>query len=386
MTTGKLTIQPVHTEKEKLEFIHFQWEVYRDDPLWVPPLVSERVHFLDREHHPFYEHADVDFFIARRDGKPVGTVAVNVNHRHNEVHDEQVGFFGYFEVLEDREAAEALLETAGRWVKERGMTAIRGPATFSLNEEAGLLVDGWNGPPVIMMTYNPRYYVDFVEGAGFAKAMDLVAYMLDIHEYGPNGEHMPPKLVRVAKKIQERGGFTARPVNLRHFDDEVVRVKTIYNEAWQKNWGFVPLTEGEIDQLASDLRQMIDPDLIWVAERDGETIAMLLCLPDLNQPLLKAYPRPGVPEWWTLAKFWYHWKVRRDVKTLRGLVGGVLEERRGLGIMSVLMVETALAALRRGYRHCELSWILENNTMTRRTSEMLGAYVYRTYRIYEKAL
>ena len=302
------------------------------------------------------------------------------------MHDEQVGFFGYFEVLEDREAAEALLETAGTWVKERGMTALRGPATFSLNEEAGLLVDGWDGPPVVMMTYNPRYYVDFIEGAGFAKAMDLVAYMLDIQKYGPNGEHMPPKLLRVAKKIQERGGFTARPVNMRQFGDEVERVKMIYNAAWQKNWGFVPLTEGEIDQLAKDLKQMIDPDLIWIAERDGETLGMLLCLPDVNQPLLKAHPRPGVPEWWTLLKFWYHWKVRHDVTTLRGLVGGVLEEKRGLGIMSVLMVEAALLALRKGYRRCELSWILENNMMTRRTCEMLGGYVYRTYRMYEKAV
>ena len=156
MTNGKLTIQPVQTPKERMEFIRFQWEVYRDDPLWVPPLVSERVHFLDEVHHPFYEHADVAFFMARRDDKPVGTLAVNVNYRHNEVHEEQVGFFGYFEVLKDREAAEALLETAGEWVKERGMTALRGPATFSLNEEAGLLVDGWDGPPTRPGRRRPR--------------------------------------------------------------------------------------------------------------------------------------------------------------------------------------------------------------------------------------
>ena len=385
MTNGKLTIQPVHTPEETREFIHFQWEVYRDDPNWVPPLISERVHFLDKKGHPFHEHADVELFMARRDGKPVGTIAAIVNHRHNEVHEDKVGFFGYFEVLQDREAAEALLEAAGNWVREHGMTVIRGPETFSQNEEAGLLVDGWNGPPVIMMTYNPRYYVDFIEGAGFYKAMDLLAYMVDIYKYGSHGENLPPKLLRVVEKLKKRGGFTVRQVDMRNFDEEVLRVKKIYNAAWQKNWGFVPMTEAEMDHLAASLKQMVDPRLIWIAEKDGETIGMLLNLPDLNQALLKAYPRPGVPEWWTMAKFFWHWKVRGSVTTLRGLVGGVLEEYRGLGVMAVMTVEAARAALPH-YRQCELSWILENNTMTRRDCEMLGGYVYRTYRLYEKAL
>ncbi|MFL7791927.1 MAG: GNAT family N-acetyltransferase [Anaerolineae bacterium] len=385
MTNGKLVIQPIHTPEERLEFIHFQWEVYRDDPNWVPPFISERVELLDKDRHPFHEHADMQLFVARRDGKLVGTIAGIINHRHNEVHQEQVGFFGFFEVLQDREAAEALLETACDWVREKGMTAIRGPENPSQNEEVGLLIDGWNGPPVIMMTYNPRYYVDFIEGAGFYKAMDLVAYMVDIYKYGPRGEHMPPKLVRVAKKIQERGGFTVRHVDMSNFDAEVQRIKKIYNAAWQKNWGFVSMTDAEIDHLAAALKQMVDPKLIWIAEQEGETIGMLLNLPDLNQPLLKAHPHPGTPEWWSMAKFAWHWKVRRDATTLRGLVGGILEERRGLGIMAVLMVEAAKAALPK-YRQCELSWILETNTPTRQLCELLGGYVYRTYRIYEKML
>ena len=385
MTNGKLTIQPINTPEERLEFIHFQWEVYRDDPDWVPPFISERVELLDKDRHPFHEHADMQLFMARRDGKPVGTIAGIINHRHNEVHQEQVGFFGFFEVLQDREAAEALLETACDWVREKGMMAIRGPENPSQNEEVGLLVDGWNGPPVIMMTYNPRYYVDFIEGAGFYKAMDLLAYMVDIYKFGPDCENLPPKLVRVAKKIQERGGFTVRPVEMSHFDEEVLRVKKIYNAAWQKNWGFVSMTEAEIEHLAAALKRMVDPKLIWIAEQEGETIGMLLNLPDLNQPLLKAYPRPGVPEWWSMAKFAWHWKVRGDVNVLRGLVGGILEERRGLGVMAVLMVEAARAALPK-YRQCELSWILETNAPTRQLCELLGGYVYRTYRVYEKML
>lgn len=179
MGIGTLSIQPAQTPEERMEFIRFQWKVYQDDPYWVPPLVSERVEFLDRDRHPFYEHADVAHFTARRDGEVIGTISALVNHRHNEFWNEKVGFFGLFEVIEEREVAEALLETAGEWVKARGMTSVRGPVNFSTNEELGLLVDGWDGPPVIMMTYNPPYYADFIEGAGFGKAMDLVAYMAD---------------------------------------------------------------------------------------------------------------------------------------------------------------------------------------------------------------
>jgi GNAT superfamily N-acetyltransferase len=385
MTDGKLMVQPVQTSQERLAFIHFQWEVYKDDPYWVPPLISERVEFLDKERHPFHRHSEVDLFMARRNGKPVGTIAAILNNRHNEFQGEQVGFFGLFEVLSDREAAKALLETACNWAKERGMTAIRGPANFSTNEELGLLVDGWDGPPVIMMTYNPRYYVDFIEGAGFHKAMDLVAYIMDLTPWGPHGENMPPKLLRVAKKVEQRGDFAVRKMDMRHFDEEVARFKRIYNSAWEKNWGFVPLTDAEIDHMAAGLKQVIDPDVIWFAEKDGEPIGAMLPLPDLNQALIHAYPRPGVPEWWTMVKLLWHWKVRRRVDTIRGFAGGVLEPYRGRGVEAVLFIKMAQAALRR-YRRAEISWVLENNIMMRRTAEMLGATVYRTYRIYEKEL
>ena len=385
MTNNKLTIQPACTPQERLAFIHFQWQVYRDDPYWVPPLISERVEFLDKDRHPFHRHSEVEFFIARRGGKPVGTIAAILNDRYNEFHEERVGFFGLFEVLPDREAAEALLETACDWARERGLTAIRGPMNYSTNEECGLLVDGWDGPPVIEMTYNPRYYVDFIEGAGFHKAMDLLAYMLDLVPFGQHGEGLPPKLLRVAKKVEQRGDFTMRPLDMRHFDDEINHFKHVYNSAWEKNWGFVPLTDAEIDHTAAGLKQIIDPDITWFAEKDGEPIGVMLPLPDLNQALIRAYPRPGVPEWWTMAKLLWHWKVRRCVDTMRGFAGGVLEAHRGRGVEAMLLVKTAQSALPR-YRRAEISWILENNAMMRRTAEMLGAHVYRTYRVYEKKL
>jgi hypothetical protein len=385
MATGKLTIHPIVTPQERMDFIHFQWQVYEDDPLWVPPLISERIEFLDVERHPFHQHSEVALFMARRNGQPVGTIAAIRNNRHIEFQDEQVGFFGLFEVLQDPEAAHLLLDTACNWVRQQGLVAIRGPANFSTNEEAGLLVNGWDGPPKIMMTYNPPYYADMIESAGFVKAMDLLAYILDLRQFGPDGAKLPAKLRRVAKKIQERGGFSVRTLDMSHFDREVRRFKEIYNSAWAKNWGFVPLTDAELDHMGAGLKQILDPDIVVWAEKDGEPVGAMIPLPNVSQALIRAYPRPGVPEWWSMAKLLWHWKVRHSVDTIRGFAGGVLEPYRGRGVEAVLFVKMADAALRR-YRWAEISWVLESNVMMCRTAEMLGAEVYRTYRIYEKQL
>lgn len=381
---GALTIEQARTADERMEFIRFPWQVYRDDPYWVPPLVSERVEFLDPQRHPFYEHAEVAPFLARRGQEVVGTVAALINHRHNEYWGEKVGFFGLFEVVPEREVAEALLETACNWVRERGMTAIRGPMNFSTNEELGLLVDGWNGPPVIMMTYNPRYYKEFIEGVGFARAMDLLAYLVDL---GPiRQEGLPERTIRVAEEVKRRRGIRVRPVDMRHFDQEVQRVKEVYNSAWSKNWGFVPLTDREIEHIAAQLRQILDPDLCCFIEKEDRTIGFALILPNLNQPLLKAYPRPQTPEGWTMLKLLWNWKVRHSVDTARAYAGGILEPHRGVGADAVMVVEVTRSLLRKGYRYCEISWILESNMMMRRMAEAYGGKIYRTYRIYEKAL
>lgn len=379
----KLTIEQVQTPAERMAFIHLPWKIYRNDPYWVPPLVSERVEFLDPQRHPFYRHADVALFMARRGDEVVGTIAALVNHRHNEYWNEKTGFFGLFEVVEEREVADALLETACNWVREQGMSAIRGPANFSTNEEIGLLVDGWNGPPVIMMTYNPRYYASFIEGAGFAKVMDLLAYIVDLTPYR---DGLPERTVRVAEKVMQHRGLSVRPMNLRRFEEDVAHFKRIYHSAWSRNWGFVPMDEEEIDHVAAQLRQIIDPEITFFVEKEGEPIGAVVTLPDLNQALIKAYPRPETPEWWTMLKLFWHWKVRRVVTTARGWAGGVIEPHRGVGADAALAVESAKALLRRGYRQLEGSWILENNMMTRRLVESYGGKVYRTYRLYEKGL
>ncbi len=378
-----LQIHPVTTRDDRRAFLSLPWKVYADDPYWVPPLFSERMHFI--EEHPFLEHADIEYFLAERGGDVVGTIAAFINHRHNAFQNEHIGFFGFFEVLEDPEAARALLATAESWVKERGYTAIRGPAQFSTNEECGLLVDGFDDPPRIMMTYNPRRYVEYIEGQGYAKVMDLHAYALDTDIYA-GGSRFPEKLIRVVEKIKARGEIHVRAVDMKHFDQEIERVKTIYNRSWAKNWGFVPMTDAEFDQIGADLKQILDPELSLVAEINGKPIGVSITLPDVNQPLRRAYPRPETPEWWTLIKLLWHWKIRSSITWCRVLILGVLPEYRARGVDALLYYETAKTALRKGIKHAEMSWILENNDLISRPIRVMGGEIYKTYRFYEKQL
>ncbi len=380
-----LSIQPVSSVAERRAFVSFPWKVYRDDPNWVPPLLSERMAFTDSARHPFFEHAEVEFFLARRGEEIIGTIAAFINHRHNEFHNERIGFFGFFEVLDDPEAARALLQTAEDWVRQRGYAAIRGPAQYSTNEECGLLVDGFDDPPRIMMTYNPPRYVDYIEGQGYHKAMDLHAYALDTNIYA-GGSRFPPKLIRVVEKIKARGKVRIRKVDMKHFDEEIARVEEIYNQSWARNWGFVPMTDKEFAKIGEELRAILDPDLTLVAEIDGKPIGVSITLPDVNQPLRLAYPRPETPEWWTLAKLIWYWKVRRKITWARVLILGVLPQYRARGIDALFYYETARAALKKGIQHAEMSWILENNDAISRPIRVMGGQIYKTYRFYEKML
>ncbi len=377
----------IKTKQELMEFISFAWQVYKEDPNWVPPLISMMKEMFDPQKTPFWEHAEFQNFVAKRDGKVVGRITALVSGNHNEVHQEQMGFFGFFEVLEDYEAAEALLDAASEWLQARGMTAIRGPVNPSVNDEYGLLVDGFDSPPVVMMPYNPPYYAGFFERYGLSKAMDLWAYHLDTSILGGEKvDKLPAKLVRVAEVVRKRYNYTVRNFNLRDWDAEVERFKKVYNSAWEKNWGAVAMTDHEIQHLADGLKQIMDPDLVLVVEKDGEVIGVSLTLPDVNQALLRAYPRPTTWEPWTLLKFFWNYKIRPCIDGMRVLILGVLEPYRGRGVDALLYYETAMAALPKGYKNAEMSWILETNEPMNRASRFLGGQVYKTYRIYEKPL
>ena len=378
-----IIIKPVKTLEERKAFLKFPWKVYQNDPYWVPPLFSERLHITDPQKNASFEHIEAQLWTAFRGEELVGTIAAFTNHRHNEYQNENVGFFGFFEVLEDFEAAEALLKTAENWVRDQGHSALRGPAQWSTNDECGLLVDGFNDLPRILMTYNPAYYVDYVERAGFQYARDLWAYQLGVKDFMKfTGE----RLNDLTSRITDRKQITIRNINMKIYDQEVAKVKLLYNRAWAKNWGFVPMTDAEFGQLADELKAAIDPDLVFIAEKDGKTVGFSITLPDINQALHAAYPKPSTPEWWTMLKLIWHWKVARKITWVRVLVLGVIPEYRKLGIDALMYYKSAQAAAKKGMSTGEMSWILDNNDKMNRPIIAMGGEIYKTYRFYEKAL
>ena len=380
---AELQISKVQNKDDLMDFIHFPWEVYRDNHYWVPPLISERIEFLDPEHNPFFQHARAEYFLAHRGSKLVGTISAFTNDLYNEFQGVNIGFFGFFEVLDDADAALALLSTVEDWAKEAGHESILGPAQFSTNDEVGMLVDGFDDTPRILMTYNPPRYPDFLDAAGYYKAMDLWAYKLSMDNFMQN---IPPKLLRVAENVQKRRNLRVRTIDMKNFGQEVERFKRVYNSSWERNWGFVPMTDAEINRLAKQLKPLLDPEIVIMVEHEGEVVGVSLSLPDLNQPLHKAYPRPGTPETLTMLKMVWHWKVLRRVDWFRVFALGVLPEFRGLGVDALMYLETAKNAARNGFRWAEMSWILENNDMMNRSIRLFGGEIYKTHRMYAKRL
>ena len=377
--SGSLAIEQVTDKKGLHEFIEFPFKLYRGDRNWVPPLIEERRDFLDPAKNPFFEHARSQLFLARRGGELVGTVGAVVDDNHNTVHNERMAAFGFFESIDDRAVADALLGAAEEWGRGQGMALMRGPLNFSTNQECGLLIDGFDEPPMVMMTYNPRYYASLIEARGYQKAMDLFAYIGDLDDRAQNA---PPKVFLAAQKAAKKEGLRVRKADMRQFDKEIQLVKQVYNSAWEQNWGFVPMTEHEFDHLAAGLKPVLDPDLIFIAEKsDGTPIGVSITLPDLHQALQKSGGGHMFP--FGLLKFFWH---KRKVDQVRLIIMGVVEEYRGRGIDAMFYVETGRSALARGYKRIEGSWILESNTMMNRIIERLGGKRYKTYRIYEKPL
>lgn len=385
MSVSELEIIECLTPRQRDEFIFFQWVPYQGNPYWVPPLISERREFYDKTKHPFHEHADVAMFLAKRGGQTVGTIYAIDNRAHNEFHQENIGMFGGFECLNDQAVAHALFERAEKWLRARGRTALRGPFNFSTNEECGLLIDAFDDAPRVMMTYNPPYYRELIECEGYTKAVDMFAYRREVNaQIGL--DNFPPKMKRIMEKIMQRDEIVIRKIDLKHLSEEISRVQPVYNAAWADNWGFVPMTPAEFDHLAHSLLSVIDPDLLLVVEAKGQPIGVALSLPDICDPLRRAYPQPGTPEWWTLVKFMFHYKVRKTQKYVRVLIMGVIPKYRLSGIDGLLMTQTAEIAMKKGYTLGEASWILENNLPMRSVLENTGWEIYKTYRILEKAL
>lgn len=378
-----LEIIPVRNRAQFHQFVSFPWQVYQDDPFWVPPLYHERLAFFNQKRNPFFTHADGEYYLAQREGQVVGTVAAIINHRYIEFQKEKAAFFGAFEILTDSDAGKTLLETAGNWARQRGAERIYGPATFSTNDECGLLIDGFESAPVMMMTYNPEYYVSVIESAGFVKAMDLWAWLFDAKELYPDLQ-IPERLNRLCRRVQERYHLSFRNIDMSQWPQEVERVKKIYNHAWEENWGFVPLTDAEIEHLANSLKPIIQPELALFVEVDGHPVGFALNLPDVNQPLLRIRPGPSL-----FSSYLSGLRLLRhkfETNLVRNFALGVIPEFRRRGVDALLYTETMRRAFELGYYLAEASWILENNDRMNRPIAALGGKVYKSYRIYEKEL
>lgn len=374
-------IEHVQTKKQLEQFIRIPWEVYKQDPNWVPWLYFERLEFFDKTKNPFFEHAEADYFIAYHNGQAVGSIAALINHRHNEFHNENVAHFGVFEVQNNRDAAYALLDTACEWASGRGVDKILGPMNLSTNDECGTLIEGFDMPPLILMTYNPRYYVEFIESAGFTKAMDLWAWRLTVAD-AVDPEKRTAQAGRIAQKVKERYKLTIRPVNLKDWDNELNRIQDIYNNAWEKNWGFVPMTKAEIARLAESLRPIVDARLAHICEQDGVPVGFSLILPNVNEPLGRARPGASVLGSYIGAARML-WNKRKS-EWVRVIALGVVQEFRTHGVDALLYYEGAMASHQLGYKYAEGSWILETNDKMNRAMELFGGQVYKKYRVYEK--
>ncbi len=367
-----LEVLEVKCKKDLDDFIKLPFTLYSKDPFYVPPLVKE-LHKQFSDKNPFLLHAAARYFLAKKDGKIQGRIVSIINQRHIEFHHEKAGFFGFYESSNDQEVAKALLDKVSDMLRRKGMEIIRGPMNFSTNEECGFLIDGFNSPPMLMTPYNPPYYNDLMERYSMKKSKDLYAYILDIPE------ELPRKIIRVAD-IAAKSGIHVRPIDKKRFISDINIFKDVYNSAWEKNWGFIPLTDEEVVYLGSNLKPVVVPEMTLIAEKDNESVGFMGLLPDFNF-VLKHMNGKMSPI--SIIKALYY---SRRIKDLRLLLLGIKAEYRNKGVDALLFREGFKGVKKGGYKRVEFSWILEDNIAIQRLVEMIGGRLYKKYRIYEKRL
>ncbi len=373
-----ITIAKVTNKKDKKDFINFPHELYSGDKNYVPELYLNISEVLSEKKNPFFKHSNADLFLAKDDkGKVVGRVAAIKDNNYNEHHDCNVGFFGFFDVINDYEVAKQLLDTAYNWVKANGATQILGPTNFTTNDTAGILVDGYDSPPTVMMTYNKPYYSQLLEQYGFAKEMDLFAYIIPTDEVNE-------KSLRLATMLQERlkkKGITIRTSTKKTKKSDIQKIKPVYLAAWEKNWGFVPPTDAEFDHLAEGLNLLLDLRYVYLAEHEGKLIGFGVALPDINE-ITKDFNKGKLLPF-NIVKLLTR---KSKVSLIRIILLGVLEDYRKLGIEAIFFANYIKAAKENNLKAGEASWILESNTMMVQAAEKLNGKRYKTYRIYSKAI
>ena len=374
MNSSGVTI--VSTKDEKKRFVEFVYSFYKDVENWVPPLRMDQKKLVDTDKNPFFENAEIELFMAEKDGKDVGRIAAIVDHRYNETHDSKTGHFGFFECIDDQHTANLLFRVASDWLRDKGMTEVMGPASPSMMDTVGILTEGFDKKPYIMMPYNFPYYDRLIKDAGFEKAMDMYAYMVNTETVSLDRMERAMDIVR--RRLPD---LEIRPINLKDMKNEIKMVRRIYNQAWKDNWGFIPLSEAEFEAAGKDLKMIIDTDYAHVAEIKGEPVAFSIGLPNINEILDgmngKLFPFGFLK---LLMK-------KNKTKGLRTALMGVDPQWQGKGIDALLHQRSIKHGMEDEYKQeSELSWILESNTEMIRVAERIGGERDKTYRMYSKQL
>jgi GNAT superfamily N-acetyltransferase len=370
-TTG---IYLVSDPSERKEFLSFPYQLYKEHKFWVPPLMMEQKKLIDTRQNPFYDEADLAMFVATLNGKTAGRIAAIHNKAYNRYHKTNIGFFGFFDCVDDQRICNLLIKAVGDWFSERGITEVIGPTSPGMMDVIGVLVEGFEYEPGLLMPYNFPYYDRLLEGAGLYKAMDLFAYRVTKQTVTLD------RMARAAEIVRSRlPNLVIRNIDLKNFDSEVAIIQELFNKAWAQNWGFVPLSEKQFKFIAKDLKTVIDPNFAHVAEVDGRPVAFSVALPDLNQALKhidgKLFP-------FGLLKLLYY---ARKIRQVRTALMGVLPEYQGRGIDALLHKQTIENGLVKGFESAELSWILESNVDMIRVAERIGAFVEKRYRMYHRS-
>jgi len=372
-----IEIREAKTKKEVKDFIKFAWQIYRNDQElnkhWVPPLIPDYIKTLDQQKYPLWDHADRALFTAWQDGKMVGTIAAIENQRHNMIHEDKVGFWGFFECINDQKVANALFDKAKEWLQAKGLNSMRGPISPSLNDQCGMLTMGYDSSPVFLMLYNPPYYNDLTKNYGHFLEQELVAWYIDQNKIDKKRLH------RIGELVLKREKVKLRHINMKDFQNEIKRIKDIYNAAWEKNWGFVPMTDKEFDTLADGFSQVADPDLIYIIEdAENKPVAFSLSLPDMNIPFKHVNGNPFTP--WGLVKyFWY----KRKINMVRTITMGVVPAYRNKGLDSIMNSEIIKVGEKKGIFASEMSWVLKINEPMMKLAKAIGGEPYKEYAIYQ---
>ncbi len=370
-----MKIKRVENRKELIEFIRVPFRIYRGDKYWVPPLVVDQLQLLDKKKNPFFKHGDAEFFIAYDEsGLPVGRISAIYDSFYEKYRNERIGLFGFFDCFDEPKIASLLFESAESWLKSKGVKKVIGPFNLSIHNEVGVLIDGFDKPPIFMTNYNKPYYADLIEGLGYKKEKDLFAYWMDVYDRSHE------RLFRLAERVLKGTKYTIRKVRIRDFDREIRNFIKIYNSAWEENWGFVPITDEEAQFMAKRIKPLVDEDLVAFAEYNGEVVGAILAIADYNF----VFKRMGGSLFpFGIIKFFLY---KRHIPWARVMALGVLKEHRNRGIESALIAFVLRNGLKKGFYSAEMSWTLEDNRAVNSLIEKFGGNRYKTFRIYGKEI